>query len=413
MRIGKLGFFGKTALMVTVLALGCLGIGANTAGTSAQPTPPSAQEQVIFSFLHGDGNGPSSLIQDASGNLFGTAGGGGAEKAGNVFELSPLQGGGWSFTVLHSFGYEDGDGMNPGPVIMDAMGNLYGETFYGGTGALCAPVGCGTVFEVSPGGGGWTEKVLYSFQSEKSDGISPRGGLVFDGQGNLYGTTSQGGGGETAGGNVFELSPQSGGNWTETVLYTFSSSENNGYSPNGSLIFDGSGNLYGTTLYGGAAPCNYTDCGTVFELSPSGDVWTERVLHTFANSVGSGLGGPSDGVIFDATGNLYGVTPHGGKTSSFCAAGCGTVFELSPSSGGNWTKRDLYRFAGKPQDGDRPAGELVFDPAGNLWGATQVGGNHGGELFLNFCRDRMGAGRRTFDTTSKVATWTAIIPQAP
>lgn len=378
MKGGKFGLVSKAALMVTVLAVVFLGSGEAPAGTNPQPGSPSGSEQIIFSFLHGDGNQPNGLIRDAAGNLYGTSGVGGSGHAGNAFELSPRNGGGWSFTVLHTFGLTSGDGLYPsGALVMDGAGNLYGLTQLGGAGSGCYAKGCGVVFELSlqAADGSWTEKILYSFQGGNADGAAPNGSLVFDSAGNLYGTTL-GGVGTPGGGTVFELSPQSEGNWQEAVLYTFADSRN-GYEPYAGVIFDAAGNLYGTTAYGGASPCDSNSCGTVFELSPqSGSGWTERVLHTFRNSISNEVNGPVSGVIFDTAGNLYGVTTYGGPIPcNGFAYGCGTVYELSPESGGNWSKRDIHDFAGYPQDGQLPLGVLIFDPAGNLWGVTQNGGS--------------------------------------
>jgi uncharacterized repeat protein (TIGR03803 family) len=174
-------------------------------------------------------------------------------------------------------------------------------------------------------GGGWGEKVLLSFNG--TDGANSYGSLIFDAAGNLYGTTIQGGpvscpldvGGC---GTVFELTPQVDERWTETVLHSFGSATD-GALPYGSLIFDASGNLYGTTAGGGTGSCSGYGCGTVFELSPNSDgSWSETVLHNFKNE-GDGYS-PYAGLIFDASGNLYGTTQEGGFH------GLGTVFKITP-----------------------------------------------------------------------------------
>jgi len=182
--------------------------------------------------------------------------------------------------ILHSFNGTDGAG--PGaPLIMDAKGNFYGTTVAGGTGTGCGS-GCGTVFELTHGGG-WTAKVLHQFTlNSGKDGVNPRAGLIFDAAGNLYGTTY--GGGAHDEGMVFELSPSAGGRWTEKILYSFKRHAD-GIYPWAGLIFDSAGNLYGTTLYGGAF-----SQGTVFELTPSpGGGWTEKLLHQFGNGT-DGIG---------------------------------------------------------------------------------------------------------------------------
>src|ERR1019366_4407129 len=201
--------------------------------------------------------------------------------------------------VLHNFNNDGTDGVNPqADLIFDAAGNLYGTTSQGGTSDA------GTAFELTPAAGGtWTEKVLWSFGTGM-DGANPLAGLIFDGAGNLYGTTYNGG--TSNSGTVFELTPAAGGTWTEKVLYGFDGGANGG-DPSAGLIFDAAGNLYGTTSFGG--PYNH---GTVFELMPAGGgSWTEQVLHNF----GSGTDGisPLAGLIFDGAGNLYGTTYHGGS----------------------------------------------------------------------------------------------------
>lgn len=227
----------------------------------SQPT-----EQVLYNFKGGsDGAEPdASLVFDGAGNLYGTTYYGGANGSGTVFELTPSKAG-WTETVLHSFTGSDGALPSAG-LILDGGGNLYGTTQAGGA------AGFGVVFELSPSRAGWTETVLYSFTGG-NDGRGPVGGVVFDSGGNLYGTTS-GGGYPIGGGTVFELTP-SGGGWTENILYAFNAS--NG-APNGSglhagVVFDRAGNLYGTTVFGGT---NYW--GTIFELTPSNGNWIETTL---------------------------------------------------------------------------------------------------------------------------------------
>jgi uncharacterized repeat protein (TIGR03803 family) len=236
------------------------------------------------------------------------------------------------------------------------------------------------VFSVSIGSGfaaGVNEAVIYSFQGG-ADGGAPYAGLTVDKAGNLYGTTA---GVNNQPDNVFELSPPAklGGNWTETVLYTFGANGNtDGFEPIGGVIFDSAGNLYGTTKFGGTGGpnCQFggSGCGTVFELSPPSDggtAWTETTLYSFQNGTDGEL--PETGLILDAKGNLFGTTYLGGNQS--CA--CGTVFELSPRAGegGAWTETTLYRFNGYlyGQDGQGPTG-LAFAPNGDLWGTAGGGG---------------------------------------
>jgi uncharacterized repeat protein (TIGR03803 family) len=339
-------------------------------------------ETVLYNFGASpyDGVEPTNLIMDAAGNLYGTTRVGGRSYNGTVFELSPIPGGRWTETVLYSFA-GDPDGAEPLTITMDAAGNLYGTTEYGGRGVsdFCLmghPPGCGTVFELSPRpGGGWTESVLYSFTGA-ADGSQAFGTLISDSAGNLYGTTADGGSfGE---GTVFELSPGEGGDWTKTVLHSFGEGYD-GSVPYAGVISDSAGNLYGTTTGGGQAGgiCQIDGCGTVFELSPSAGGWTETVLHNFGGPPDDGVQ-PWGSLIMDAAGHLYGTTVFGG---SHCRAmGCGTVFELSPGEGGGWSEAILHSFEGSPDDGSLPEGTLTLDAVGNLYGTTVYGAS-GGTVF--------------------------------
>jgi hypothetical protein len=257
---------------------------------------------------------------------------------------------------------------------------LYGVTGYGGAGncvLLGILVGCGTLYELSPPaqkGGAWTETVLYSFPTSKQ-GYLPNGDLVFDSAGNLYGATMFGGGhGTTCNdfyqycGAVFELSPPKtkGGKWTEKVLHGFKGGTD-GANPNGGLVFDSTGAIYGTTFIGGYNCPHHSGngCGIVFELKPpgeKGDSWTEKQIHVFKN--GSDGAQPSSGVIFDAKGYLYGAAEGG-------TSGGGVIFRLAATSGGGWKETILYGFSSNTYYYD-PAVSL-FDASGNLYGTTNVG----------------------------------------
>ena len=346
-------------------------------------TPPT--EKLLYSFgaTSSDGGVPlAGLVEDSKGNLYGTTKYGGPNEidyssntttAGTAFELSPASGGGWTEKVIYDFGATTSDGALPiANMILDSKGNLYGTTLAGGS------YGLGTVFELSPGSGGvWTEKVLYSFGANLSDGKSPEAGLIFDSKGNLYGTTNIGGASDaTYGGGygtVFELSPGTGGTWTETIIYNFSYlSQTDGYFPAAGLVFDSAGNLYGTTSDGGTAQ-DLQGGGTVFELSPTGGGgWAEKVLYNF------GGGGPQGyviegGVVLDAAGNLYGTAQAGGNGFGLD----GTLYELSPGTGGTWTFQVLHSFGAYEIDGINPEAGLVFDGSGNLYGTTYAGGANG------------------------------------
>jgi uncharacterized repeat protein (TIGR03803 family) len=331
---------------------------------------------VLYAFCSqancSDGSEPAAgLVMDGSGNLYGTAYQGGAnlncsygngDGCGTVFEIAADG----TETTLYSFCPEANcaDGADPqAGLVLDGAGNLYGTTLIGGTSANCSEggvTGCGTVFEVSPGG---TETVLYSFcsQANCSDGNGPYACLIFDGSGNLYGTTGGGGNGtgcgsETGCGTVFELAPSG----TETVLYSFCPSGNcsGGDFPFAGVIMDSAGNLYGTTLNAHGAD------GAVYELAPDG---TETVLHTFTG--GSDGAGPRGGVIMDSTGNLYGTTEYGGNTSCPDHMGCGTVYKLAPD--GTETQLNVFKSQKK---GVTPLAGVIADSEGNLYGTAFYGG---------------------------------------
>jgi uncharacterized repeat protein (TIGR03803 family) len=326
-----------------------------------------AQETVLYNF--GNGIGPaepmSNLIFDAAGNLYGTTAQSIGNADGSVFELSPEAGGAWKETLLHNFGQEGGGGYYlQGGLIFDSAGNLYGTAQYGGTHAG------GVVFELfAAAGGGWEEKVLHSF-GNGTEGSHPSCTLVMDTAGDLYGTTNLGG--IYNQGIAFELSPTGSGDWKEKVLHNFGASATDGTQPWAGLIFDAAGNLYGTTLNGGA----YKG-GTVFELTPHTDGgWSERILHNFGKVDSSGVSADEvyAGVIFDAAGNLYGTTYSGGAHDD------GVVFRLTPTAGGTWKTSILTSL--DDTDGANPFGGLVLDAAGSLYGTGSGGvSNEDGTVF--------------------------------
>ena len=281
----------------------------------------SFTERILHSFGHGkDGIFPETgLVFDAQGNLYGATFNGGSFGVGMVYELIPKATGGWMEKILYSFSKYDGSGGGSpyGGVIFDATGNLYGTTSGLSGGAA------GGVFKLTPTVSGlWTLSVLHQFTSNTTDGAVPYAGLVMDASGNLYGTTWEGGDRDI--GSVFELSPGAGGTWTETILHSFQSGSDGCYPQYGSLLYSG-GNLYGTTT-----ECGPSGGGIVFEMSPAaGGSWTETALYAFLAHSTDGVS-PQGGLLMDASGNLYGTTEYGGTGQNGGSGGAGTVFEITP-----------------------------------------------------------------------------------
>jgi uncharacterized repeat protein (TIGR03803 family) len=334
-----------------VLALACA-----LAACIGLPGSAHAQTETI---IGSPGITYAGVIFDATGNLYGTTENGGnsancKQGCGTVFELSPDSGGTWTLTTLYNFQDLD-DGAQPYTgLTFDSSGNLYGTAQVGGTG------GGGTVFKLSPSGGGsWTLTTLYSFV-ETADALYPNSSLIFDSVGNLYGTTI--GGGKNYGGAVFKLSPTTSGYWKENVLHSFGAT-GDGVGPHGPLVMDAQNNLYGTTDSGGSG-----DIGTVFQLSRNpGSGWTEAILHSFTGATNGGQ--PFAGVILDSAHNLYGTTYNGGKD------GYGSVFRLTRIQFNGqiiWKAILLYSFT-DGTDGANPAAPLTRDAAGNLYSTTQFG----------------------------------------
>lgn len=291
-----------------------------------------------------------------------------------AFSLGP----GGGETVLYRF-QGAADGAVPYGVVFDRDGDMYGTTQLRGDGSCSYPdPGCGTVFEASPvkdGNGGftgyWNKRVIYVFQGG-NDGYSPLAPLVLDESGNLFGTTVYGGGTTGCGGagcgTVFELS-RVNGRWAESVLYRFTG-DSDGGSPESSVTLDSAGNIFGTTYNGGLTDCGQGfPCGVVYELQHTESGWTEAVLHRFDYSDGAN---PVGGLVIDKTGRLYGVTSQGGKGNSRYENG-GTIFELSPTASG-WSFRVLYLFPSG--EGGSYAG-LTLDADGNLYGTANSGGIYG------------------------------------
>jgi uncharacterized repeat protein (TIGR03803 family) len=332
------------------------------------------QETILHTFTNGsDGGRPSAgFISDAAGNLYSTTSEGGAFGFGTVFEMTPASGGGWTETVLYNFSGSPDGAWPAGGLTFDAAGNLYGTTALGGTSVNCNG-GCGTVFKLTPASSGWTETVLHNFGG--GNGEYPNGGVVLDASGNLYGAVGQGGAKSGCGGYscglIFGLQPTSSG-YTAKTLYTFTGGDD-GWEPNSGVVLGTDGSLYGTAGAGGAY-----SWGTIFKLSPTSGNWHLSVLHAFTG--GGDGGGPLGSLTFDASNNIYGVTDTGGNLA--CAPyGCGVVFKLSPASSGGWPESVLHAFAGGNQGG-YPHSGVIFDAAGNLYGtASTLGSGQYGTVF--------------------------------
>ena len=325
-------------------------INVSNAGTVYRLSPSSSgwTYNVLYGFPASDGDEPlAGPTFDSAGNLYGTTATGGSSGVGTVYELLPGGNGVWTEKLLYIF-RSGNDGAYPrSNIVIDSSGNLFGTTESGGSGSNS---GSGTVFELSPNGTGWKETILHAFQSNGVDGTFPLVGLTRDASGNFFGTTNIGG---TYGfGTVFKMTLSSSGTWSESVLYSFTGGTD-GSEPWAPITIDSAGNLYGSTVYGGAH-----GTGAIFVLSPKSDgSYAESVLYSFTGS--SDGYNPRGSLTLDAAGNLYGVATQ-------------VAFELSPSSSGSWTETILYTF-GKNGDVSSPGG-LAFDASGNLWGTAGGGG---------------------------------------
>jgi len=288
-------------------------------------------------------------------------------------------------SVLYSFGATELDGVKPqSSPVQGSDGNFYGTTFTGGdtarlestTGVCALPLYvCGTVYKITPAGG---ETVLHSFGLADGDGASPAAPLIQAGNGNLYGTTTQGsGGGHTCPdphffscGAVFEITPAG----VETVLYTFGASPSDGFYPIGAPTLGSDGNLYGTTALGGANKICVEDdksCGVVYRITPAGD---ETVLYSFGASA-LDAADPSGSLIQANAGNFYGTTFAGGTN------GAGTVYMITPAG----AETILYSFGASAADGITPSGPLIQASDGNFYGTTSGGGGAGSCPYTSGC----------------------------
>jgi uncharacterized repeat protein (TIGR03803 family) len=386
----------------------CLSLIASLA--SLAPAADAQTFSVIHNFTNGfDGGNPTAGVTLRGGALFGTAAYGGRQGRGSVYQMTHL-GNQWGFNpisdlpnydgafpmarvvfgpdghlygttedygtvfnliapisickaafcpwtqdTLHTFlGTPDGRQTSLGDLIWDKQGNIYGTTAYGGQ------YDYGTVFEMMPSGSGWMEAPIYSFSHANGDGAYPETGVVFDKNGNLFGTTERGGAYNF--GTIYELKYVVGVGWTESIIYSFQNADDGAF-PDANLIFDSAGNLYGATLYGGEGG---TQGGTVFKLSPSGDTWTFNLLYTFSGRPGCG---PQAALTLDAAGNLYGTTQCDGANA------WGNVFKLAKTQN-SWVYTSLYDFTGNA-DGLDPISNVSIDTDGSLYGTTYYGGSAG------------------------------------
>jgi uncharacterized repeat protein (TIGR03803 family) len=322
--------------------------GSSNAGTLFSIKTDGSLFQVLRAFagFSGDGGRPwASVIPDGSGYFYGTTIYGGFSHGGTVFRT---RSDGTGFQLLHAFGGDFDDGAAPeAPLILDGAGNLYGTTGVGG------PSNRGTVFKMRTDGTGF--QLLHTFLGGASDGLNPHSGLILDGADNLYGTTPNGGPSDL--GTVFRMKTD-GTDFQLLHTFTFNSASDGGASPIASLVLDGSGNLYGTTLFGGLGLK-----GTVFKMRTDGTGF--QVLHSFTDHSDDGSG-PWASLIVDGSGNLYGTTTSGG--SSLMG---GTVFKMKTDGTGFQL---LHSFVGDESDGGTPYASVILDGFGNLYGTTYYGG---------------------------------------
>lgn len=384
---------------------------------------PVGNLRVLHHFGEDDGEYPDTdLVMDAEGNLYGMTVQGGDFNSGTVFRLARTPAG-WEESVLYSFTSGADGGQPYGGVTLDEAGNIYGTTVVGGSYAGCPEDGCGVAWKLTKSGSGYTHSVIHAFQGGEADGYGPGGPLSFDAQGNLYGMTPGGGafgtglifqlaptpagswdetvihhfsggvdggsaskarllidpngdiygvatvGGAFGVGTVFRLSPQAGGGWSFTTLYSFQG-QPDGVFPYGGLVRDAGGNFYGTTYYGGTQ-----DDGVVYKLANVGGVWTETVLHHFLDGTDGSY--PISALAFGEDGALYGTTSTGGGNG-----GHGTIFRLKPTASGNWRESVVHAFDGA--DGELPYAGLLPDGEGGFFGTAVYGGADGDGTIFRF-----------------------------
>ena len=336
----------------------------------------AATEQVLWNF-NPEAAGPgfpyyNSLVRDTAGNFYGVTAEGGLNGSGVVFRLSPGLNGGWSKSVLYSFGKLPNNELIGG-LVLDKANNLYGVSAGGGAHQT------GYVYQLSPGpGDSWTETVLHSFGpccQGGADGATPFAGLAIAPNGNLFGTTSSGGSANL--GTVYKLSRNSSGDWNEAILHSFTNYNEEGGYPESNLLIGSDGSLYGTAAQGGliTGSCS-VGCGTVYKLAPSPAAWTFTVLHYFNSA--DGQYPRYAGVTTDSAGNLYGATEGGGANNA------GTVWELTFSPGQKtYVEHILHSFGSGTADGTGPLSGVIIDAYGSVFGATPQAGLYGfGNVFM-------------------------------
>lgn len=324
---------------------------------------------TLYSFSYTDGGSPEAPpVQATNGNLYGTTWGGGANGYGTVFEIAPAG----TLTTLYDFCSQPGctDGKNPTSGLLQATnGDLYGTTSGGGIAdPMCQNASCGTIFKITPNG---TLKTLYKFcsQSACADGQYPIAGLVQGDNGDLYGTTAEGGTGTITGltqggGTIFKITPSG----TLTTIYNFCSQSGcmDGAYPTAGLVQAKNGGIYGTTYLGGPR-----GDGTIFKMTPSG---TPTTLYSFCAQSGCTDGSYPVAALVQATnGDLYGTTYNGGaNTNANAPQGGGTIFKITPAGAFN----TVYSFCSQTgcSDGQQPQAGLVQASDGSLYGTTVYGG---------------------------------------
>ncbi len=313
----------------------------------------SGSNWVFSPLVRSEGSPTARVLFGPDGHLYGTDSP--VARNGDIFNVTPpvsvcrVVNCGWKQNIIHAFqGIPDGANPASGDLIWDQQGNMYGTTYQGGQD------NGGTAWELTPSANGWTESILYNF-TDTDTGYFPNSGVVLDTNGNLLGTTIVGGSGPNGGvGVIFELKYVAGVGWTETILHSFQDADDGGY-PYAGLVADGAGNFYGASSEGGSA-----GGGVIFELSPSGGSYTFKEIYSL-----SGFRGPYANLSLDAAGNLYGTSLVNGAYSY------GSVFKLT-NTGNGWVYTSLHDFT-NGSDGANPLSNVTIDTDGTLYGTASQG----------------------------------------